>query len=234
MKIRVKFRKLGEMKFVGHLDIMRYFQKAIRRAQIDICFSGGYSPHMVMSFASPLGVGLTSDGEYFDIEINETISSKEAVKRLNEVMVEGMEVVSFRELSENTKNAMSIVAAADYEVRFREGYEPDFNWSEKISDFYRQSTIVINKKSKKSEREVDIRSYIFEMTETDGTIFLKLASGSADNLKPELVMEAFSSFINWELSPFALLIHRKELYAKRNEENDGTLITLEELGEEIG
>ena len=69
MKARIKFRKNGVMKFIGHLDIMRYFQKAIRRAEIPIAFTSGYSPHMIMSFANPLGVGLTSDGEYFDIEL---------------------------------------------------------------------------------------------------------------------------------------------------------------------
>ena len=66
MKVRIKFTKEGPMKFVGHLDTMRYFQKAIRRAELPIAFSGGYSPHMIMSFAAPLGVGVTSTGEYFD------------------------------------------------------------------------------------------------------------------------------------------------------------------------
>lgn len=82
------------MKFIGHLDIMRYFQKAIRRAEIPIAFTSGYSPHMIMSFANPLGVGLTSDGEYFDIELTESIASKEAVRRLR---TDGrrMEIVSF-------------------------------------------------------------------------------------------------------------------------------------------
>ena len=79
MKVRIKFSKEGPVKFVGHLDTMRYFQKAIRRADIDICYSEGYSPHMIMSFASPLGLGLESDGEYMDIRINGSISSKEAV-----------------------------------------------------------------------------------------------------------------------------------------------------------
>ena len=76
MKIRIKFRKYGVMKFIGHLDIMRYFQKAIRRANIDICYSSGFSPHMIMSFAAPLGVGITSDGEYFDIEVSFDCSFK--------------------------------------------------------------------------------------------------------------------------------------------------------------
>lgn len=62
MKIRIKFRKYGVMKFIGHLDMMRYFQKAMRRAEIDIAYSEGFSPHQIMSFAAPLGVGITSDG----------------------------------------------------------------------------------------------------------------------------------------------------------------------------
>lgn len=59
------------MKFVGHLDTMRYFQKALRRAELPVAFSGGYSPHMIMSFAVPLGVGMESLGDYFDLEMAE-------------------------------------------------------------------------------------------------------------------------------------------------------------------
>ena len=68
MKIRIKFAKEGTMKFIGHLDIMRYFQKVMRRADVDIRYSEGFSPHQIMSFAAPLGVGLESRGEYVDIE----------------------------------------------------------------------------------------------------------------------------------------------------------------------
>ena len=113
MKVRIKFRKYGVMRFIGHLDVMRYFQKAIRRAEIPIAFTTGYSPHMIMSFAQPLGVGVTSDGEYFDIEITKPISSENAVAQLNAVMVEGIEIISFREISSDKKaSGMTIVAAA--------------------------------------------------------------------------------------------------------------------------
>ena len=89
------------MKFIGHLDIMRYFQKAIRRANIPIAFSGGFSPHMIMSFAQPLGVGVTSDGEYFDIELTEAVNSADAVRRMNEAcQIEGIEIVSIRRIAE--------------------------------------------------------------------------------------------------------------------------------------
>ena len=76
MKIRIKFRKYGTMKFIGHLDVMRYFQKAIRRAEVNIRYSEGFSPHQIMSFAAPLGVGITSKGEYVDIEVLDTENSK--------------------------------------------------------------------------------------------------------------------------------------------------------------
>ena len=94
MKVRVKFAKEGAMKFIGHLDIMRYFQKAVKRAGLDAAFSEGYSPHMIMSFASPLGVGITSTGEYFDLELKSASSSEEMVKRLNDAMVEGLRILS--------------------------------------------------------------------------------------------------------------------------------------------
>lgn len=119
MKVRVKFAKQGAMKFIGHLDIMRYFQKAIRRADIDVAYSEGFSPHMIMSFAAPLGVGVTSTAEYFDMEIQTSIPSKEAIRRLNDTMAEGMKVLSFRQIPDGKANAaMALVAAADYQGEF--------------------------------------------------------------------------------------------------------------------
>ena len=158
MNIRVRFSKHGCLKFIGHLDVMRYFQKAMRRAEIDMCYSEGFSPHMIMSFASPLGLGLESDGEYMDISVKQSPSSKEAVERLNAVMAEGIEVLSWRELPENSKNAMASVAGADYEVRFREGYELEEGWEKKLEEFLALPEIRIMKETKKGEQEVDIQS----------------------------------------------------------------------------
>ena len=98
MKVRIKFSKEGPMKFVGHLDTMRYFQKAIRRAELPVAFSGGYSPHMIMSFAVPLGVGMESLGDYFDLEMAEDMATSEIAARLDEQMAEGMQIVSVRKV----------------------------------------------------------------------------------------------------------------------------------------
>ena len=234
MKVRIKFAKQGAMKFIGHLDIMRYFQKAVKRAGLDAAYSEGFSPHMIMSFAAPLGVGVTSEGEYFDLELKTPMPSKEAVERLNQVMVEGMEVLSVREVPEGKKGkAMSLVAAADYLVSFREGMEPGKDWKEKVPAFMEQQEIRILKKTKKNEKEVDIKPYIYEMEIRGESIFLKLAAGSVKNTKPELVMEAFYGFCGQEFQPLSLLNHRMEVYGDLGEEGERKLVSLEELGEEI-
>ena len=110
MKIRIKFAKEGAMKFVGHLDMMRYFQKVMRRANVDIRYSEGFSPHQVMSFAAPLGVGITSRGEYVDIEVLSTGSSEEMLQRINDALAEGVEVLSYRRLPDSSAAAMESVA----------------------------------------------------------------------------------------------------------------------------
>lgn len=103
MKIRIKFQKQGTVRFIGHLDVMRYFQKVMRRAEVDIRYSEGFSPHQIMSFASPLSVGLISHAEYVDIDVNSSGNSTGMVRRLNEVSAEGLEVLSYRELPETAR-----------------------------------------------------------------------------------------------------------------------------------
>ncbi len=220
------------MKFIGHLDVMRFFQKVMRRADVDICYTTGFSPHQVMSFSAPLGLGVTSEAEYVDIEVHSTDCSKEMVRRLNEAMVEGMQVLSYRLLPDNAKNAMSIVTASDYCLTFREGYAPKEEavfWLQ-VDAFLKQDSIIILKKTKKSEKEVDIRPLIYEYKTTDSSVFLKTATGSVQNLKPELVLEAFYQANGMEWNPFAIQVHRLETYT---DGGDTTFCSLENLGEEI-
>lgn len=227
MKVRIKFRKYGVMKFIGHLDIMRYFQKAMRRANIPIAYTQGYSPHMIMSFANPLGVGLTSEGEYFDIELVEEISSNKAIQQLNEVMVEGMEITSFVYLPEDQKTGMSIVSAADYHI-IPKDCVLDAHMIDLLNKFMQEDHIIIMKKTKKSYREVDIRPLIYKMNSTQDYMFVQVATGSVENLKPELVMEAFLEYSGKEKDSMKFTYHRLEVYAD-GENSD--FIPLEQLGE---
>lgn len=222
------------MKFIGHLDIMRYFQKAIRRAEIPIAFTSGYSPHMIMSFANPLGVGLTSDGEYFDIELTESINSKEAVRRLNEQMVDGMEIVSFVQIPDDKKSkGMSIVAGADYLSSVKNGSLPE-DLAEKLEAFYAQNEICVVKKTKKSEKEVDIRPMIYKLECRDGKIYMRVAAGSVQNLKPELVTEAFVRYLGMDAEKVTFTHHRLETFAESEDTEGKTiLVPLDALGTEI-
>ena len=247
MKIRIKFRKYGIMKFIGHLDVMRYFQKAIRRADVAICYSGGFSPHQIMSFAAPLGVGITSNGEYVDIEVSEAEGSEVMKERLNSVMSEGFEITSCRRLPEEAANAMSIVAAADYTLAFREGYEPQEGakaWFEGLVSFFSRPSVMITKKTKKGEKEMDLKPLIYDLGVIAGNdaaqaqLFMKISTGSASNIKPELLLDAYYEALGKERSPFAFMVQREEVYADQASEHEReqgihSFIPLGALGQDI-
>lgn len=228
MKIRIKFSKQGPVKFIGHLDMMRYFQKAMRRADVAIKYSEGFSPHQIMSFASPLGVGLTSNGEYLDIEVSQTEDSKTMISRLNDTMAEGVHVLSYRLLPEGSKNAMSIVAAADYTLTFRDSCRPQDldSFTNGLMEFYKQEQILVTKKTKKSEKVMDIKPMVLNLSVQEDTIAIRVAAGSAENLKPELFMQAYYQSLGLEYPEFAMQIQREEVY-------DQELTPLEDLGEDI-
>ena len=243
MKIRIKFRKYGVMKFIGHLDIMRYFQKAMRRADIDICYSEGFSPHQIMSFAAPLGVGITSDGEYLDIEVHSSRSSEESMQALNETMVEGVEIACYIKLPDNAKTAMSIVAAADYDLYFKEGYEAPVTleeFEEGLENFFtKPAEVLITKKTKKSEKVMDLKQLVYDFKVEKRVIddkekisfYLNVCTGSNDNLKPELVVESLFGAMGLTYDANAIQIHRRDVYAMAA---DGKgYVSLGEMGSKI-
>ena len=239
MKTRIRFTKTGSMKFIGHLDCMRFFQKAFRRAGLDVAYSQGYSPHQLMSFASPLGVGVTSDGEYLDVEFYSLpdMPLPDLIAHMNRFMTEEIFVTGFEIMPDGFKNSMSLLRAADYViVEKRPGAFPE-NWRESWEQFAAQPSIRVVKKSKKTETELDIKPHILaqaftveafsqttgqdygvihcEYMEADkeaGTLYLQLTSGSSVNIKPELVMEAFFAFCGWECPPFSCQVHRLQMY----------------------
>ena len=174
MKVRIKFSKEGPMKFVGHLDTMRYFQKAIRRAELPVAFSGGYSPHMIMSFAVPLGVGMESLGDYFDLEMAEDMATSEIAARLDEQMAEGMHIVSVRKV-EDGKAGKSDGAGGGSEitfVEFRLGREPSIEWKSRVEEFLAQPEIKVTKQTKRSEKEIDLRPNIYKMEVREKGLFI--------------------------------------------------------------
>jgi len=217
------------MRFIGHLDIMRFFQKAIRRAGIDINYSEGFSPHQKMSFASPLGVGLISTGEYFDIEADSAKSSEESLRLLNSVSVDGIEITGFRRLPDDAKNCMASIAACDYNLYVSSEENPITQ--DIIDDFLSKENILITKKTKKSEKEIDLKPFIYELSVKDNIISMKVAAGSVNNIKPEVVIDAICSL--YHISEVRGIYERAEMYANIGTDENPKLVTLESLGDII-
>jgi len=252
LKIRVKFSKTGRMRFIGHLDTLRYFQKAIARSGLKAVYTKGYSPHMILSFASPLGVGDTGMGEYFDLEIGyrdpfitpeeisllrdigveedslpETISSAEMVQILNAAMTDGMRILSVRRIPEGRSgNAMASVCLADYIVSFRDGFLSGTDLKTEWPEFLKQDSILIEKEGKAGIRTVDVRPMILESSLNPllGGIYLKCLAGSAANLKPESLIEAFCRFAQVPYDELGVSVCRLDLY-------DSQGVSLGEAGE---
>lgn len=154
----------------GIWTLCGFFQKATRRAEIDIAYTGGYSPHQIMTFAAPLGVGLTSRGEYMDIEVNSITSCEDIKNRLNQASVPGIEIVSVNILPDNAGNAMASVASAAYTVCFREGRAPHCDLAAELEKFMARETVPYTKATKKGTRELDLKPGIFSLT-WDGNAF---------------------------------------------------------------
>ena len=213
-KLRLKFSKNGPIKFIGHLDVMRYFQKAIRRADIDVKYSEGFSPHQVISFAQPLSVGATSDGEYMDMTVNSMVSAKDIMDRLNNVLNEGIKIQAITELSERDEKAMTASFAARYRLHFRENIRPDFDWCSKFEEYLSQDKLHAMKKTKSGEKEIDMKPMIFEycIDSAKEEVNILLSMSSSATLKPTLLFEGFFAYVGKEFNKNALAIHRVDIY----------------------
>ena len=169
------------------------------------------------------------------MELTETLPTDEICQRLDAQMVQGVKVLSARQVEDGkASKAMSLVAAADYLVEFREGKAPEEGWQNKIEEFMKQPEILVTKETKKGEKEVDIRPFIYKMAlQENDRIFLSLASASANYTKPDAVIAAFAKWLGRELPEFACMIHRLEVYADLGDEKKHNFVSLESLGEEI-
>ena len=230
MRIRIKYSKTGILKYIGHLDTMRFFQKALRRAGFNVVYSEGFNPHMVMSFALPLGVGVTSEGEYFDLDVKTADSSEVMTEKLNKQMPDGMRILNVVKIGEDkASKCMTQVAGADYELAFENMEMLCVDWKNLFEEFMGKSEIFVVKKTKKNENTIDIRPLIYSYDIKDGGICFRLSAGSVNNLKPQLVMNAFCEDAGLDHSILKYRIHRKNLLL----EKEGKLYPLDHLGEQI-
>ena len=175
---------------------------------------------------------MESNGEYFDVEINTPVSSKEFMDKVNAVSVYGIQVTDVRLLPDKAGNAMASVAAAGYTIRFREGRELGAGWQQKFDTFMKQKHILITKATKRGTAEIDLKPAVYEYKVTDNSIYLLVNASSEGNIKPTLVMDAFAAYCGEELKENALMITREETYgSKVYKDGNVKFIPLAEFGE---
>jgi len=220
MIYRLKFEKREEVKYIGHLDTMRTFTRCIKRTNLPIKFSSGFNPRVQLSFALPLAVGVTSECEYFDLELNGEVEPGEVIKELSQTMPSGFKVVTCEKL-EKAKSLMSLVKEAVYELNLDVNTDEIENDVKRIQDLLSKETIEIVKQGKaKKEETLNIKPMIIDfMVEEINYRTIRMTvhctAGSKDNLNPNYVLQAVKELLGEEiLEDFD--IHRKELILQEN------------------
>jgi len=236
-QLRLKFRRGKEVMFLSHLDLMRTFSRAFRRTDIPIGYSKGFNPHMEMIFGLPLQVGVTSDSEYLDITLLQKMEPLTIQEKLNKQLPAGIEIISAR-LKETKSNIMSAVSHASYKMVvcynnnssvIDRDIDPDShlvdsavlidNLKIAVQEFLALSEVIVTKETKHAKKDVNIRPLIVSLTVNEDTLLMTVCAGSAENLKPDLLLEALNN-INLDkklplLSKAAL--HRTNLFIKQEE-----------------
>ncbi|ONI40872.1 hypothetical protein AN639_03595 [Candidatus Epulonipiscium fishelsonii] len=219
MRIRGKFTKEGQTKFVGHLDTVRLFQRAIKTSGLPIAYSEGFNPHSKVYFAMPLSVGVSSEGEYIEIKTTQDVDLTEAKVNLNKVLPQGIKVDSFKSVPSEAPTLMSQVDVADYTITI--------NTNEDLTDMLKstldQNEIITTKQNKKKKIvEIDIKPLIisYDVCYSEKLILkVRLYTGSKQNLSPDLLVKCLLG------EKYDYDVHRTELYSL----SEYKLVALSEL-----
>ncbi len=207
MKYRLKFTKGELVKYIPHLDMLRLYQRAIRRANLPIAYSQGFNPHQQMSFAQPISVGITSVSDYIDIETVCDVDTNDFIKKLNDCLPNGTCVLDMRSINQDEKNGMAAVEGASYHIILDKDITQDM-----IDRFLLEEELIIFKKSKKSTKYVNIREDIFELYIDKTQLYTLIATGSTKNLKPDLLIECLYNYLDLEYEPYKIKYERQDLF----------------------
>lgn len=223
MRYLIKFYKGEGIKFISHLDLMRTIQRIIRRSGVPIEYSKGFNPHMALSLAQPLSVGVYSDGEYMDIVLTEEMKVADLLARLNEAApptIRFFEATPI-EIVENVKRvpqAMALLDAGRYIIKLKLVNEE--NVEEKMASLLNENAWETLKKSKKGEKMADIKPLVKELKYwvKDGELVINalIATGSRENLSADLLAKFITSKIENVNTESFVNIKREEMYVLKN------------------
>ncbi|MCL2048030.1 MAG: TIGR03936 family radical SAM-associated protein [Defluviitaleaceae bacterium] len=189
MRIRLCFSKTATLRFIGHLDFLRVFQQTIRRADLPAAFSQGFNPHLLISFALPLPLGMESGNDYADITLEHDMSAADIVDKLNAAAPRGLIVHS---ACPAWNKAASVVTAADYLLDVS-CLDLDMGKIDSVvAEIKRSEAIIIAKKTKKGVKDTNIRGDILGLERVGEKVLMRLSAGSARFLSPLSVAGLFS------------------------------------------
>ncbi len=185
--VRVKFRKVGNLQYISHLDLQRTFSRVLVRAGLPLWYTKGFNPHIKMVFGLPLPVGCESETEFLDIRIEREMPLEEIKERLNAELTEELAV---REVYFAERKFTDIAFAAyEYTLTLPEA---DAALAATIEKTLSAGPLTFVKRSKSGEKEVDVRDFIRDFLVEAGTGEIRLAvtlsAGEQNTLTPEAIV----------------------------------------------
>lgn len=221
-RLIVKFTKDLDVKYISHLDLMRVFERALRRAIIPIAYTQGFNPRPRMSFAAPLALGVSSQGEYLELELDQDMDLKDFTEALNKTLPIGIEILKVEVIEKTEKALMAQVQWAEYLIIVHNPNNITYdNLKDNISKLMMKDAIKVLKEGKDGiAKEVDIRSGIdrIEVVGVGENIELNvlIASGSRLNIRPEHVVDSIFKEMGIDSTDVTIQIKRLELYKEIN------------------
>lgn len=225
MRYLIKYTKEADIKFISHLDLLRTIQRAVRRSGLPVHYSQGFNPHMATSIAQPLSVGVYSDGEYMDLILDEEVDLEEIVEKLNEASARGVRfskatfIPAPKQNEKKVPQAMALIDGARYIIKIK--YSDMENFNSEMKALEEKSEWNIVKRSKRSEKEVDIKPMVKEMKywekEKVGVFNILISAGSREHLSADLFVELIKRETTNVLEDEFVEIKREEMYCLKGE-----------------
>lgn len=219
MKMLVVFEKGERLRHIGHLDLMRTMQRALRRSDLPLQFSQGFNPHILLTFAAPLSVGMPGKREVMEIPLSTQTSAAEFIEKLNQSLPPDIVCLSAKPVDDRHPAPMSLLKAASYQFDFH-GASALFD---AIPAFMAQEKIPAVRKTKTGDKPCDLRPMIYELKVEKGLMEATLALCESATCKPDLLLDALAEFAHVD-KPRAL-VTRTHLFGDWN----GEFVPLENL-----
>ncbi len=195
LTVRLKFRKVGSLQYISHLDLQRTFNRVIVRACLPVWYTKGFNPHAKLVFSTPLSVGAQSVCEYLDIRIDREMSCEEIKERLNRELTEELYITDVYIPTHD----FSEIAWSCYDIEIcSEGMDSDI--ATKAQKLLSTSPLTMVKRTKSGEKEIDIIPLINHVNvslDSAGTLKISctLSASSTEYLNPEMLINALKQSV---------------------------------------